>query len=272
MRSLYGLLGEKLTHSFSPQIHSEIFEETKIDGYYHLFSVEKSDLKDAVAGFKALKIKGVNVTIPYKVEVMKHLDRISEEAEKIGAVNTICFKDGKIIGYNTDYYGFGMMLDKFNVNINDKKAVILGTGGAARAVLQYLVDNNIKKVIIVSRNKEEGREKFQNFNVASYEELKSIEDMDIVINTTPCGMYPNTEYSPIDKDVISKFHTAIDLIYNPKETLFLKYAKEEGLKAINGLCMLVGQAVKAEELWNNFKINSKTVDKVYTNIDILSDQ
>lgn len=272
MGSLYGLLGEKLTHSFSPQIHSQIFKETKIDGYYHLFAVEKRDLKDAVAGFKALKIKGVNVTIPYKVDVMKYLDRISEEAEKIGAVNTICFKEGKTIGYNTDYYGFGMMLDKFNININEKKAVILGTGGAARAVLQYLVDNNIKKVIIVSRNKEEGTEKFQNFNVISYEELETIEHMDIVINTTPSGMYPKTEYSPIDKNIISKFNTAIDLIYNPKETLFLKYARKEGLKAINGLYMLVGQAVKAEELWNNFKIDSKAVDKIHINVDLLSDQ
>lgn len=272
MGSLYGLLGEKLTHSFSPQIHSQIFKETKIDGYYHLFAVEKRDLKDAVAGFKALKIKGVNVTIPYKVDVMNYLDEISEEAKKIGAVNTICFKEGKTIGYNTDYYGFGMMLDKFNVDINEKTAVILGTGGAARAVLQYLVDNNIKKVIIVSRNKEEGTEKFQNFNVISYEELETIQHMDIVINTTPSGMYPKTEYSPIDKNIISKFNTAVDLIYNPKETLFLKYAREEGLKAINGLYMLVGQAVKAEELWNNFKIDSTTVDKIHINVDLLSDQ
>ncbi|MCY6369989.1 shikimate dehydrogenase [Clostridium ganghwense] len=267
MKSLYGLLGEKLTHSFSPQIHSEIFKKISIDGHYQLFEVEKKNLVDAVAGLKALKVRGVNVTIPYKVEVMKFLDSISEEAEKIGAVNTICLKNGKSIGYNTDYYGFGMMLNRFNVNLNNKVAVILGTGGAARAVLQYLIDNGVDEVILVSRNKEEGKTKFKDFKVISYEELNSVNRLDIVINSTPCGMYPNIENSPLSKDIISKFNIAIDLIYNPKETLFLKYAKETGLKVINGLYMLVDQAVKAEELWNSIKVDSKIVDKIHSIVD-----
>ncbi|WMJ79800.1 shikimate dehydrogenase [Clostridium sp. MB40-C1] len=268
MRNLYGLLGEKLSHSFSPEIHSEIFKEIGVDGYYHLFNVENKDLKNAVFGAKALKISGLNVTIPYKVEVMKYLDSISREAEKIGAVNTICFKDGKLKGYNTDYYGFGMMLDKFNISLKNKRVFILGTGGAARAVLQYIIDNGVKEINVVSRNKENLKEKFKEFNVISYKDLESVDKGDIVVNSTPCGMYPNLNDSPINRSTISKFKVAVDLIYNPKETLFLKYAKEEGLKIVNGLYMLIGQAVKAEGLWNGIKMDNKVVDKIYEEINL----
>lgn len=265
---LYGLLGEKLSHSFSPKIHFEIFKNININGHYHLFNVEKKDLKSAIDGFKALKVQGVNVTIPYKVKVMEYLDSVSKEAKKIGAVNTICFQNGSAVGYNTDYYGFGMMLHKFNINVKNDKAVILGTGGASKAVVQYLVDKDIKDITFVSRKKEEVKKGFENFKIINYEELKKEKEGNIIINCTPCGMYPNCENSPIDKDIISKYKAAIDLIYNPKETLFLKYAKEKGIKGVNGLYMLVGQGIKSQELWNNEKIDEKIVDKIYNSMDI----
>lgn len=266
LESLYGLLGEKLTHSFSPQIHSLIFAKLNIAGHYQLFEVEKENLSNAILGFKALKVKGVNVTIPYKVDVMKYLDDVSEEGKHIGAINTICFKNGRVIGYNTDYYGFGMMLDKFNIDVKDKNTVILGTGGAAKAVLQYLLDRAVRDVVFVTRNVDEGMKKFKDFKTIAYEKVKNLKDQDIVINCTPCGMYPNTEKSPLSIEEVSRFNTVVDLIYNPKETLLLKYAREQNIKAINGLYMLIGQAVKAEELWNCLKINDEVVDKIYEEI------
>ncbi len=266
MTNLFGLIGEKLTHSFSPAIHSIIFNESNIDGHYQLFEIDKGDLEDAVSGLQALGAKGVNVTIPYKVDIMKYLDGISSEVEKIGAINTICFKDKKALGYNTDYFGFGIMLRKFNIDVENKKVVILGTGGAAKSVLQYLIDKKASEVTFVSRNVNLGKEKFMDYRIISYDEINKLEKQDIIINSTPCGMYPNVNNSPISEEDMEKFHVAVDLVYNPTETLFLKYAKEQGKKAVNGLYMLVGQAIKAEELWNDIDISSEAIDRIYDRI------
>lgn len=266
MSFLFGLIGEKLKHSFSPAIHSIIFKEISLNGHYQLFEVKKEDLKDAVYGLKALGAKGVNVTIPYKVDIIQHLDGISDEAKKIDAINTICFKDNKTFAYNTDYFGFGIMLNKFQINIQDRKAVVLGTGGAAKSVLQYLIDKNIGDITLVSRDINMGKEKFTDYRVISYDDIKEIGKQDIIINTTPCGMYPKTNNSPIKREEISNFDVAVDLIYNPIETLFLKHAREQEIKAVNGLYMLVGQAVKAHELWNEIDISSEIIDRIYEKI------
>jgi shikimate dehydrogenase len=265
---IYGLLGESLKHSISPKIHSLIFEELNMQGTYELFEVEKEEVKNTIDRFKTLGVSGVNVTIPYKTSIMKYLDVISLEARNIGAVNTICFKDNKTIGYNTDYIGFGMMLSKNGIDICNKKAVILGSGGAAKAVIQYLIDKGIREITIVSRGAyiiEDIYNKNQ-FNVISYAEIFHIKEKDIIINCTPCGMYPNIDQCPIEKSSIAKFSTVIDLIYNPEETLFLKYAKELNKIAVNGLYMLVGQAMAAQELWHDIKINGETVNKVYESL------
>lgn len=269
LKGLYGLLGEKLSHSFSPQIHSLIFEELGMQGYYHLFEVEKENIKEAILGFNALKVKGVNVTIPYKIDVMKYLDQISKEGKNIGAINTICFKEGKTKGYNTDYYGFGMMLDKFNIDVKGKNTVILGTGGVSKAVCQYLLDKGSSNIIFVTRNVDKVKEELKDFKVIPYEEVKNLKNQDIVVNCTPCGMYPNKEKSPLNKEEVAKFNTIVDLIYNPQETLLMKYGLEQGIKAINGFYMLVGQAVKAEELWNSVEIKRDTVDKIYKKLSNL---
>ncbi|MBP1863400.1 shikimate dehydrogenase [Clostridium tetanomorphum] len=269
MSMLFGLLGEKLGHSFSPQIHLSIFKELNIDGIYKLFEVKKEDLQKAIKGFKDLQVKGINVTIPYKVQVKKYLDYISEEAEKIGAVNTITFKDNKIVGYNTDYYGFKMMLDKFNVEVKNKKVVILGTGGAANSIIQYVLDEDAKDIALVTRNLNKVKDNFKKFNLINYDELNYLKQGDIIINTTPVGMYPNVDNSAVKKEVISNFNIAIDLIYNPRKTKFLKYAEESGLKILDGLYMLVGQAVKAEEIWNNVNISDSSIEKIYKNIEIM---
>ncbi len=171
-----------------------------------------------------------------------------------------------MIGYNTDYSGFGMLLNKNNVSTKNETVVILGTGGASRAVSEYLVDNNAKDIVMVSRDIDIGKQKYPKFNVIQYSDLNNIKVSGIVINCTPVGMYPHIEFSPIDKYNTVKFHTVVDLIYNPSETKLLKDAKEEGLKVINGLYMLIGQAVKAQEIWNNININDTITERVYKKV------
>lgn len=269
MSNFYGLIGEKLGHSFSPQIHSRILNELDLKGAYNLFEVKKDNLMTAIQGLKVLGAKGVNVTIPYKIDTMKYLDDLSDEAKKIGAINTIAFNNDKLIGYNTDYHGFGSALKKSEIHIVNKKALILGTGGVSKAVVQYLVDNGISDVIYASRNPKKAEENTKNFKVLSYDDIDKLKDMDIVINCTPSGMYPKVEDSPIKKSVLNNFSTAVDLIYNPVETLFLRQAEELGLRTANGLYMLVAQAVAAQEIWQRIKIGEDVVDKIYEEIKVL---
>ncbi|MBC2582011.1 shikimate dehydrogenase [Clostridium sp. DJ247] len=262
MRGFYGLIGEKLGHSLSPQIHNKFFRKTNSEGSYNLFEIKRENLKQAVEGLKALGAKGVNVTIPYKIDIIQYLDKLSPEAEKIGAINTIAFNNGTVTGYNTDYYGFGASLRKANVNIENKNAVLLGTGGVSKAVVQYLIDNKINDIIYVSRNPE-SVEDIKEFKIISYDDMEGLGNSDIIINCTPCGMYPKVEDSPVSKDILSKFSTAVDLIYNPEETVFLKHAKELKLNTVNGLYMLVAQAIAAQEIWQEVKIKDEIVESIY---------
>lgn len=261
----YGLLGESLKHSISPMIHYLILKAINVDGKYELFETQKQELEDLICKFKDKTFIGVNVTIPYKSMVMKYLDEISEEATKIGAVNTICFKGKKIIGYNTDYTGFGMLLKNSDIDIYNKKAVILGNGGAAKAVIAYLIDNKIGEITIVSRevNKIGDIHEKKEYDIIPYKGVSHLKYKDIIINTTPCGMYPNIGNCPIEKSSIALFPTVVDLIYNPKETLLLKHAKELNKNVVNGLYMLIGQAVSAQEIWNNIEINKSIINSIY---------
>ena len=262
----FGLLGKKLGHSFSPIIHKNILKEIRIDGQYQLYECKKEELGKKLQELRGYGVCGLNVTIPYKVEIMKYLDKISQEAKNIGAINTISFIDGKTIGYNTDYHGFGMMLIRENISIKNKKGLVLGSGGASKAVVQYLIDNEIAEIIIASRDSTKTKERYRDLHVIDYDKIQDLKSYDIIINATPCGMFPHVDNSPVEKNDLSNFHTAIDLIYNPHETLFLKHAKESGLRAINGLYMLVGQAIKAQEMWNNLEIDLDTCNRIYNNI------
>ncbi len=259
----YGLIGEKLGHSLSPEIHTKLFQLLNIKGSYGIFEISREHLHNAVNSLKTLNIKGCNVTIPYKEEIMKQLDEISPKGKNIGAINTIYIKDGKALGDNTDYYGFGLMLQRFNVEVKNKVAVVLGAGGAAKAVIEYLLDNEASEIILVSRDKAATEKKFPTLKVMNYEELKSLNSGHVIINTTPCGMYPNVGVSAVDKAVIAKFKVAVDLIFNPDKPLFLEWAEELGLQSINGLYMLVGQAIKAEELWNEIEIPNHITEEIY---------
>jgi shikimate dehydrogenase len=257
-------MGKRLVHSFSPVIHDLILKKIGKNGGYNLFEIDEKSLGKSVEALKILGCSGANVTIPYKVEIMKYLDKISEEAESIGAVNTIEFISDKLIGHNTDYYGFGLTLKRHGIEVSGKNIVLLGTGGASKAVSRYVLDRGARSITYVSRDPNRFcRGKFQ---VISYDELYKIERSDIVINCTPCGMYPDADSCPVDEKILSRFNTAVDLIYNPQQTLFLKLGNKLGLNTANGLYMLVAQAAASQQIWQKRKIPLKAIDEIYNEL------
>jgi shikimate dehydrogenase len=273
MEKKFGLIGENLKHTYSPFIHDRILDKLNIKGQYGVYEVKRINLKYVVSGLKALGFSGVNVTIPYKVDIIDYLDLLNEEAAKIGAVNVIKIsEDNSAIGYNTDYYGFGMMLRKYNIEIKDKNILILGTGGASRAVVQYLKDNFAGNITIVSRNIETARLKYEGYDVIEYQDISEVSDCSIIINTTPVGMYPDVNESAIEMKFLKNFKYAIDLVYNPTKTLFLKEAEKEGLITLNGLYMLVAQAVKSQEIWNEINIKENILDSIVRDLHIEIDK
>ncbi|MGL5721858.1 MAG: shikimate dehydrogenase [Brevinema sp.] len=240
----FALIGKKLGHSLSPIIHRHLQEIGGIEGSYLRLEVAEENASNIVSSLKTLGFSGVNVTVPYKKTVLSQLDKVSPEAQKIGAINTILFENGISTGFNTDYSGFGAILQHANIDCTNKSAVILGTGGAANAVATYLLDNGVSSLVFTSRSPQQ---ELFGCPVIPY---SAITKANIVINSTPLGMHPNIEACPLDQQQLALFETAIDIIYNPKETLFLQYARELGLKTAGGLEMLVGQAVEAHRIWH----------------------
>ncbi|MCR5350482.1 MAG: shikimate dehydrogenase [Acholeplasmatales bacterium] len=237
----YALVGEKLGHSCSPLVHSEIFKDFNLDYEYGKIECSIDELKGVIDDLKNGIYSGYNVTIPYKREVMKYLDEISEEALAIGAVNTVAYKDGKAIGYNSDYYGFKDEVIHFNIDVKNKKCFVLGTGGASLAVHKALDDLG-GNVLYVSRNP-------KNDETISYEDLEKENDIFLIVNTTPVGMYPNVGVSPIKKEIAKKAKYVMDVIFNPRQTQILLDADSK----MDGFYMLVAQAVKSEEIWQDRK-------------------
>ena len=262
-----GLIGETLGHSQSPAIHEKIFRLLGIEGTYELLEIKRGDLAERLRRLQEDGYDGVNVTIPYKRDVMPFLGHISREAAGIGAVNTIALSGGAMSGYNTDYTGFGRSLDAARIGVSGKRCVVLGTGGAARAVLQCLADKGAEKLAVVSRRLRDDSE-FAAFaqrlgaQVLGYEEMEDVKGGDILVNCTPVGMYPHEDESPLTADMAASFAAVVDLIYNPKETRLLRYAREQGAKTLNGMYMLVAQAVGAEEIWLGRPIDAGVVAAV----------
>ncbi|NLP28122.1 MAG: shikimate dehydrogenase [Clostridia bacterium] len=259
--NLFGLIGEKLAHSISPAIHELIFKYYGIDGEYKLYALQRDELQSFV---KNNKLRGFNVTIPYKIDIMKYLTFISPEAEAIGAVNTVFMDKGKIKGYNTDYNGIDMTFKKYDISIENSSAIVLGSGGAAAAVLQYLKDKHCKDITIVVRDKSKKINlRDDNHKIIQYEDLSSVKTKDILVNCTPVGMYPNVEQCIVEEEFVKGFNFVFDLIYNPLNTKLLSYAMDNNIKCANGLLMLVGQAVWAESIWNNIDVKEEVIEKIY---------
>jgi len=245
MSKQFGLIGFKLTHSFSKKYFSEKFQREGLhDHVYELFELDDPKEIIGLIGDNP-NLKGLNVTIPYKETIIPYLDHIEDSAAKVGAVNVIKIKDNKLIGYNSDYYGFKKSLTSWIKQPIDS-ALILGSGGASKAVIAALKALNID-FKLVSRVGSEGK--------ISYAELKEstiLTDTTLVVNTTPLGMYPAIEDAPdLPYVQFSKNHFVFDLVYNPEETLLLKRAKSHGARIKNGLEMLALQAEKSWDIWNS---------------------
>lgn len=245
----FGVLGEKLGHSLSPEIHADLLKQQHIDGVYKKYEMDHIEVLHILDVMKKEQILGMNVTIPHKETVYRLVDVLDEHAVKIGAVNTILMKDGSFYGYNTDYIGVVSMFHKAGVSLDGKDVVILGSGGAAKALIYGFHLDGAASITVAARNEEANlhlRERFPYIRTCS---LSEIPDGDIIINTTPVGMYPNIGISPVDASVIRRFKAASDIVYNPLITEFLRIAQTEGLQIITGLMMLVDQAIASEEIW-----------------------
>lgn len=241
---MYGLLGEKLGHSFSPEIHSMLGNYE-----YRLFEVEKNELENFI---KHGEWDGINVTIPYKKTVMSYLDKISENAQKIGSVNTVVRRsDGTLFGDNTDYYGFLYTVKRSGINFGGKKVLVLGTGGASLAIKAVISDLNAGEIISISRSGEN-----------NYQNIKNHADADIIVNTTPVGMYPKNLVSPVNVSDFTHLSAVFDIIYNPQKTQLVLDAERLDIPAFSGLSMLVAQAKRASEIFFDKEIDDSVTEKI----------
>lgn len=238
----FGLLGKNISYSFSKKYFEEKFKKLFLkDHSYNFFDIPEIDHLNSIT--ENPNLVGMNVTIPYKQAIIPFLDELSDEASQIGAVNCVSFQNGKKIGYNTDAFGFEKTL-LINKKEHHKKALILGDGGAAKAV-RYILDKHNIEHKTVSRKSEIN---FENLS----EDL--VRDSLVIVQTTPVGTFPNIEDAvPFPFDAITDKHYVIDLIYNPSETAFLRRSAEKGATTLNGFYMLEQQAEKAWEVWNNYK-------------------
>lgn len=269
-----GLIGNPVEHTLSPVIHNNLAEKTGKNLVYVPFHVEPDGLENAVKGAYGLNILGMNVTVPYKTDVMNYLVEIDEEARAIGAVNTLVRVQGGYKGYNTDISGLhrGMLSD--GVKISKEAVIILGAGGAGKAVARlcaaegaekvYLLNRSVEKAeaLAASVNKEFEREIIVPLGISEFGKIE--EDSCLAIQTTSVGLHPDSDKSPIEDTVFfKKIHTAIDIIYKPAETRFMKLTRENGGKAYNGLKMLLYQGIIAYELWNGIEVEEDTAGWIY---------
>ena len=247
----YGCIGKKLTHSFSRDIHNKL-----ADYEYDLIELTEEQLHEF---FEQGDFAAVNVTIPYKQTVIEHLDFVSDIAQRIGAVNTVVNRDGKLWGYNTDYYGMKALVERVGLDLGGKKVLVLGTGGTSRTARVVASDMGAREILTVSR-----RESDESVTYEQAEKLHS--DVEIIINTTPSGMFPDVDSRPIDISVFEQLEGVIDAVYNPLCTNLILDTKTRGLKAEGGLYMLVMQAVVAVEKFLDTEIDKSVADSVYAEI------
>ena len=243
---MYGLIGKKLKHSYSKKIHEKLHKEK-----YDLIELNELD-----SFFQEKKFKGINITIPYKNDVIAYCDNLSEIATRTHSVNSIVNNDGVLSGYNTDYDGLSFMLEHNHIELQNKVVLILGNGSTSRTIQILCFDKKTKEIIVSGRNPK--------LNEISFLDIKNHQNIDIIFNSTPVGMYPNNDNSlNIDLDLFSKLEVVVDLIYNPFETKILSDARKRNIKTVNGLLMLIHQAVKSSEIFHNTTYRKETTIDLY---------
>lgn len=254
---LFALIGDPVGHSKSPDMMNAALREVQLPNVYLAFKVAPSHLQDAVAGFCALGVKGWNVTIPHKVAIMDYLDAVDETAQAIGAVNTVVYENGKWVGYNTDGPGYLRSLEEeWSLPFSQLNVVIVGAGGAARAVGYTLAKAGVPHITVLNRTPAKAEALGRHLSSLTQSEARSlnegrkaIEKADLIINTTSVGMVPRCDETPVPVEWLGRGQYVSDLIYHPQETVLLRGAKARGAQVQSGLGMLVYQAAIAFEKW-----------------------
>ena len=259
---IVGLIGHPVEHTFSPQMHNAAFEKLKMNYIYTAFDVKPENLNKAIENAEALDIKGFNVTIPHKVNVIQYLNDMDETAKQIGAVNTVDFKNLK--GYNTDGLGAVKAIEEIT-KVKNKNILIAGAGGASRAIAFYLKKNNVSEITILNRNIRKAQNLADELEATSDSITKinqHIKNADILINTTPIGMYPNINDTPIT--TAANMHEELvvfDAVYNPNKTQLLSEAIKAGAKPVYGIKMLLYQGAESFRIWTGKKAPVETMEK-----------
>jgi shikimate dehydrogenase len=254
---MHGLFGDPVKHSKSPLMHNTAFQELGLNAAYAAFQIGPGQLQAAVEGIRSLGFRGVNVTIPHKIEVMDYLDEIDEHAMAIGAVNTIVNNNGHLIGYNTDGIGYVRSLkEEADFSVKGKRVLMLGAGGAARGVAYALAAEGTAEMWVANRTEEKATELADSLNGYTktygirYDQINEIRDhVDLIVHNTSVGMHPNVDEVLVDTSWFHEGLTVSDLVYNPLETRLLREAKARGARAHDGLGMFIYQGVYAFEYW-----------------------
>ncbi len=256
MLKTYAVVGDPIDHSLSPTIHNAAFRELGLDCTYIAYRIPKGELADGIEALKKIKISGFNVTIPHKVEMVKFLDRVNEDCSVIGATNTVSNDNGKLIGYNTDMDGFLDPFKKRNLNIKNSNILLIGAGGAARAITAGFAKEKAKKVTIANRTLQNANVLAQfahkigiDANAITLDQVgESASEYDIIVNATSIGS--NNEPSPISTKTINESSIVYDIVYKPINTDLIKQSKKNGAKIVYGYEMLLGQAALAFKIWH----------------------
>ena len=254
---VFAVIGDPIDHSLSPTMHNWIFNILELDAEYKKIKVNINELPKIIQQMKEKKIDGINVTIPYKKNIMHYLDDVNTRAKSIGAVNCLISADSKIIGNNTDWYGFTMSMKKNNIDLSNKEIVVLGAGGAAKSIIFSLKQMGVKKIDILNRTLENALP-LQNDYISVYnmpEAARVIKPTSIIINTTSVGMHNNE--SPIDYKLINQNQIIIDIIYTPLQSRLLQLGEKIGAFTLNGLDMFINQGLASLDLWFGSSISTQ---------------
>lgn len=257
----YALIGEKLGYSLSPIIHSKILAHNKIRGNYTIFEIPLEESPKTLSSLYNLGFHGINITSPYKISFLHEMDIISPLAKKVGAINTVRINKEGFSGTNTDIEGFVALVNRNNIIVKNQKVTVLGTGGAALSTAFSLMEMGCSSITFVSRSLENTT--LLDCPVVSYQ---SLIQGDIIINATPIGTKFGQDISPIASSLLEKFTIALDLVYNPIETIFVREAKSLGLKADGGLWMLIEQALAAQTFWNGLVFEEEFKQDLYNSL------
>lgn len=260
---LCALIGDPVEHSLSPAMHNAAFQYLGLNYVYLAFKVEKGRLREAIAGVKALNIRGLNVTKPLKIDVIPLLDDLHESASKVGAVNTILNRDGKLIGYNTDGLGALKALEDAGVDLDGMKVVIFGAGGAARAVA-FAIAPKVREIVLLNRTVERAEKlahdleekvgcKTRFGGLSEEVKRRELRDADLMVNATSVGMKPNENLSLVEPDLLRPGLTVFEVVYNPVETKLVRDARKAGSKVIDGLSLLLHQGGESFSIWTGVK-------------------